>query len=131
MIKLSLNEVLRRDCSAIFRRRMYERCKLATRFSVLASLLLLFKVNTAVDSDDTEFFDRNAADVIHDCYYGVNQDNSNNESHMPPEFRSVAAQFGNVLWPHRAGMVNSFRYLFRPDNEKIQDYRHNTSKCHN
>lgn len=53
-IKMSLDQVLKREYSAHFPRIIFERCKVATRFQCLASLLFLFRCNSAVDNADDD-----------------------------------------------------------------------------
>lgn len=109
-IKMSLNQVLKQEYSAQFRRIIFERCIVATRFQCLASLLFLFRCNSAVDNADEEFFKQNGKDVIHKCFLGVNRGNVNNPRYeVPAEFRHLVEQNG-IQWPTRIGMTNSLKY---------------------
>lgn len=109
-VKMPLKNIL---CAAHweeFSTLMFTRCVAATKFYVLASLLFLFKVNTAIDENDINFFNRNPEDgeaLITECFYSVNKDNIRR---LPRRFRSMGTSKG-IGWPKRSGMTNAFNYL--------------------
>lgn len=63
-VKMTLNQVLKREHSAKFRQIIKEQCLVATRFQYLASLLLLQQVNVAVENNDSDFLNQNGTRVI-------------------------------------------------------------------
>lgn len=110
-VKMTLNQVLKREHSASFRRIIFDRCMAATRFQCLASLLLLYQVNTAVDNMDDAFFARNGEEVIKNCFMGVNADNLDKaEYEVPAEFKAMVNE-NFIQWPTRTAMSNSFTYM--------------------
>lgn len=119
-IKMTLNQVIRREHSASFRQRMLEKCMAATRFQCLASLLLLYKVNTAIDDLNDNFFEQNGKIVIRNCFMGINKDNVNNPMYgVPAEFRALVEQKGITL-PTRTAMSNSFTYMCELYTQNLQ-----------
>lgn len=110
-VKMTLNQVLKREYSASFRQIIFDRCMAATRFQCLASLLLLYQVNTAVDNTDDRFFERDGTEVIKNCFMGVNADNLNDPTYEVPYAFKLMVNENFIQWPKRTAMSNSFKYM--------------------
>lgn len=95
---------------------MYNRCLAATRICALASLLFLFKVNTATDNDDYRFFDQDNHAAINECFLTVTKKNA---ARLPPIFRLWIEQ-NNIELPERCGMANSFKYLVEQYTQNVR-----------
>lgn len=108
-IKLSLNGIvqpnLEFDLTSIF----FEKSLNATKIQVLASLLMLFKVNVAVDNNNVEFFTQNVTEVVRDNFNSVTADNIEdpNTAQMPFEFHAMMNRLSpEFIWPRRHQMTN-------------------------
>lgn len=110
-IKLTLNQILKREHSNSFRQVIYDRCVAATKFQYLASLLLLFQTNRSIDDGNEGYFNQNGETAINHCFMGVNLDNIENPIYgVPTQFKALIRQY-MIQLPTRNAMTNSFRYM--------------------
>lgn len=94
----------------------FERSKMMAKIASLASLLLLYRVNTAIDENNRGYFDQKGEKVVENCFNGVLASNIADESKMPADFRAMAEQLwieaGEfVEWPEKAILGNGFGYF--------------------
>lgn len=97
----------------------FNRSLVMTKIASLASLLLLFKINTAFDEENLEFFDKNeeqSKNVIIKCFNAVLEVNINTEM-MPVAFRMDVERYCKVNgrdfeWPSKKTLGNSFNYFY-------------------
>lgn len=90
---------------------IFDRCVMTTKISSLASLLLLFKVNTAVPSNPN-FFDQSGKNVIYVCFNAVTVDYVNDTEKMPREFKNEMERLhGTRCWPSKKCLGNSLNYF--------------------
>lgn len=109
-IKMTLKQSLRPAFREPFIALMEKWCKIATDTSFLASMLILYKVNSAMDSDDDAFWTQRGEDVIRNCFLDVLNDYS---FRLPVVFRSMFERRNpNFIWPNRDGMGNAFNSLY-------------------
>lgn len=107
-IKLSLNAIIQPNLELYIRSIFFDKTLNATKIQVLASLLMLFKVNEAVDNDNLEFFTGNGTAEIRDNFNSVTSDNIGNlnTAQMPAEFHAMINQWSvGFSWPTRHQMT--------------------------
>lgn len=88
-------------------------------------------MNEAVSAemDGMEFFARDGAETIHDCFKAVLQQNKDNDLLMLPEFRQMV-EAAQIAWPTSNGFGNAFTYLWEQycDNVKTNLTTHCESR---
>lgn len=135
-IKCFLRSIIREGCEDEVIDWIRSKAMEATKITVLASLLFLNKVNSAVDqlilheyhlahmSDEeilanpealdppTDFFSElSGFEKIKECFHAVVIQNKENEQ-MDPEFRRIVESVPNrFAWPHNEYFGNLFKYL--------------------
>lgn len=110
-IKSSLNAILRPQYANYVKDMIFDRARRITEISSLATLLLLHKVNSAVDSMSVNFFLQNGTKVIYDCFDAVTEEHIY-EERMPPEFRiQMENLHDQYQWPSKSHLGNSFQYF--------------------
>lgn len=111
-IKLSLNSILKDEYAERLIYTFDYRCFMATRISALASLLLLYKVNFAVEREDEDFFmNKIGKDEIRNCFLAVTMEHIDQ---LPDHFREMVENVQEetpLPWPSKFQMGNAFNYL--------------------
>lgn len=116
-VKMTLFQALKPKFRKAFMQLMHKWCLAATAISFLASLLLLFKANKAVDDDDENFFNGNGTRIIQNCFLEVL-----NRFTLPPEFRRmIENNMPNFVWPIRDGMNNAFNSLYEQYETNVKN----------
>lgn len=112
-VKRGLNGLLRHDFKNDFVFWVEKYSMIATRITVLASMLILYHVNKAVDIGGEEadaLFDLDGKEAIKQCFLNVLQENA---ATLPNEFRQIVkSAVSKMEWPTREGMGNAFNQLF-------------------
>lgn len=117
-IKLAFNTIVRPEFSELITDKFHWYSTNATMIKILGSLVMLYRVNDAVDTDDLDFFVRgNGTHVIRDCFNcvcQVNIANRENYPQMPEEFEDMAMRHAGLQsidqWPTRfqmSGITNA------------------------
>lgn len=113
-IKSSLNAILRPEHANEVRRILFDRSVEMTKISSLASLLVLYKVNTAYDRGHANFFlAPDGKNRIYECFDAVTQEHIDK---LPQRFkntmewihRNEPVQFE---WPRKHCLGNAFQYF--------------------
>lgn len=93
-IKCGFGSIIKKRYRKIVMQIFFEKSFEMTKTSALASLLLLYKVNKAVDANDEDFFNQNGSKLIRDSFDQVLMENIDNrkKSQMPSEFRQWVYQ---------------------------------------
>lgn len=105
-IKLSLRSIVNKEFAARLKQHFFERSVAMTHIAYLASLLFLFKVNSA---QDATFFQQNGEKVVRDCFSDVTYKKVGN---LPQEFRNmVEGDMDFEGWPGRENVANGFEYF--------------------
>lgn len=81
-----------------------------TKISSLASLLILYKTNSAVDNNDTDFFSQSGKEAIYECFDAVTIEHI---VKCPQEFREDMDGIHDYQfqWPSKSCLNNSFQYF--------------------
>lgn len=109
-IKSTLNSILRPQYATRLKDIIFDRSVVMTKISALASLLILYKTNSAVDRSDEHFFWQNGKGVIYNCFHEVTQEGIEN---LPEEFRDEMDSIheNQFEWPSKRCLGNSFNYF--------------------
>lgn len=111
-VKRGLNKLLRPYFREKFKYWVEKYCIQATRITVLASMLLLYYVNKAVDESGAaadEFFASNGKTVVRNCFLSILNENA---ATLPYEFLWIVRKATrHMIWPVRGGMGNIFNAL--------------------
>ncbi|XP_031616961.1 uncharacterized protein LOC116336903 [Contarinia nasturtii] len=131
-VKQTLNTILRPKFRKSFRILVFTWCLAATRISTLASLLLLYYANKAIDQDEcdenTDFFDGNGKEVIYNYFHDVLYGNHQN---LPFEFLSIVRRAcPRFIWPHRHGIGNAFNAIVDQYIKNVQTNLNTWCKSH-
>lgn len=112
-IKCALKTIVKKPyqdyLTAVFFNRSFE----LTKLSFLASAYLLYKVNTAVDQNDRQFFEQDSDKLIRHIFDAVSSENIGDATKMEPEFRAMVEQHigdPNFQWPSKSYLSRSFEY---------------------
>lgn len=109
-IKMTLKQSLRPAFREAFIALMEKWCKTATYISFLASMLVLYKVNRAMDTNDDAFWTQRGEDFVRNCFLDVL---NGYNFRLPVVFRSMFDRRNpNFIWPNREGMGNAFNSLY-------------------
>lgn len=108
---------------------LYERSKTITEISSLASLLLLFNINEALDKGDKAYFEdkgvmhkgktyfKKGEQIIKQCFNAVLIQNANNDHMMPTKFFNwviTCCDKEQFQWPKRdTEFYNAFTYFYQ------------------
>lgn len=82
----------------------------ATKLCALGSLLVLYKVQKAYDTNHIDFFRQNGEDVIRDCFLGLIPKNFA-ERKTPIEFQTMIQEEG-INWPNTRHFGNAIKDLY-------------------
>lgn len=108
-IKSTLNAILRPQYANEMKNIIFDRSVIMTEISSLASLLVLTQTNSAVDTDDFNFFLQNGEDVINNCFDAVTNECMNE---MPQPFHDqMNSIHDQYQWPSKRCMGNSYLYF--------------------
>lgn len=115
-IKCCFKSIVKKRYQELLTHIFYQRSFEMTKTSSLASLLLLYKVNQAVDTNNDDFFNQDGAKLIRDTFDEVLAENFNNpeKPQMPPEFRQWVHQEiadPNFVWPSGKILARSLWYF--------------------
>ncbi|XP_055320564.1 uncharacterized protein LOC129577480 isoform X1 [Sitodiplosis mosellana] len=86
-----------------------------TKICALASLLFLYKVKSANESNNADFFSGDGNKEIKDCFYAVLQKNKEKEE-MVPDFRDFVENMeaeNRFSWPGNSFFGNQMQYLYK------------------
>lgn len=126
-VKMTLNQCLRRTgYRDAFLKWIEYWCHIGTIISIVASLLVLFKINRAFDDNDQQFFKNSGYNLIKECFRSVLKEYRHT---LPLAFRQMIERVvPNFEWPERLGMGNAFNELYEQyttnfkNNIKIWSY---------
>lgn len=111
-IKRGLNKLLRPRFNEEFVFWNENYAIIATRITVLASMMTLFYINKAMDADGEfadNFFDLDGKTFFKDCFHNVLAENTRT---LPREFQNIVREVApRMKWPTRQGMGNVFNAL--------------------
>lgn len=118
-VKLALKSVLRDEYRDAFVAQVEKWCHVATKISILGSLLFLFKCNKAFDDDDNLFFRGNGTNVLKECFNSI----LNGKHHtLPLAFRDlVQSTMPNFEWPELSALANAFNYLIQQYTTNVKN----------
>lgn len=120
-IKCAFNSILREPYADELKARFYNRSLEMTKIAFLASHLLLFEVNRAVDRNDSTFFENNdSKKIIMHIFNAVV--NPNYEYYtMPTEFRQLIERgHPNFVWPRKTILGNAFDYYYQQYERNVK-----------
>lgn len=109
-IKMGLRKLLRPKFKEPFLNMVNIMCYAATRISVLASMLMLYHINKAVDDGGPmadEFFSLNGRTVVENCFKSIIHHTT-----LPWGFRNIVARaVARFIWPERDRLYNAFNSM--------------------
>lgn len=116
-VKCGLRGILRPKYREMFVQYIEAKSIMSTRICALASLLFLFKVQTAYDKGriHRDFFEQNGHIVIKECFEAVLVQNVDS-SKMPQEFCEIADNLDELhrfQWPNNKTFGNAFKELIK------------------
>lgn len=126
-IKCGFKTIARPEYANILTEILFQRSLQMTKVASLSSLLILFKINEALDNQDYQFFLQDRAyKIIVACFNAIlarNINNVNSQYPIPPEFRTMVETFSeedHFEWPSGEGLGNGLNYFYRDHTRNIK-----------